>query len=70
MKLRWAVMAIFVMSALSASGATVSNQRVTTQPPPASGCVVPPSTPSFLTSQGTVYLYFEQRYGFGRFNLA
>ena len=39
--------------------ASVTNQRVTTVAPPASTCVVPPSTPSFTTSDNTVYLYFE-----------
>ena len=37
----------------------VSQQRVTTVAPPPVGCVVPPSSSSFLTSQSTVYLYFQ-----------
>jgi uncharacterized protein (TIGR03437 family) len=38
---------------------TYSNQRVTTQAPPQSGCVIPPAFTSFKTSDKTVYLYFD-----------
>lgn len=36
-----------------------SNQEVTTTAPPASGCSTPPALTSFLTTDGTVYLYFN-----------
>ncbi len=36
-----------------------TNQRVSTQAPPATGCVVPSAATSFLTTQNTVYLFFE-----------
>jgi hypothetical protein len=39
--------------------ATYSNQRVTTAAPPATSCTVPPVVTSFLTTDNTVYLYFE-----------
>ncbi len=35
------------------------NQRVTTQVPPATGCIVPPAANSFVTTNSKVYLYFE-----------
>lgn len=35
-----------------------TDQRVTTQAPPAAGCVVPGAVTSFPTSDATVYLYF------------
>jgi len=38
---------------------TFANQTVSVQAPAATGCVVPPSTSSFLTTDSTVYLYFE-----------
>ncbi len=37
---------------------TLSDPRVTTAAPPASGCVLPPSQNAFSTSSTTVYLYF------------
>ena len=36
-----------------------SNQVVTTQAPPSTGCVRPTTATSFLTTDNTVYLYFE-----------
>lgn len=59
MKANWTSMVIVAVSVTVATAASVNNQRVTTQAPPSSGCVVPPGTPSLLTSDGTVYLYFE-----------
>jgi hypothetical protein len=41
------------------TAATFSDQRVTTQAPPASICSLPPAATSLLTSQGKVYLYFD-----------
>ena len=43
----------------AANAITFSNAIVTVQAPPATGCVVPPSKTSFLTTDGTAYLYFE-----------
>ena len=37
---------------------SISDQRITSQPPPAAGCTVPPAATSFSTSLKTVYLYF------------
>ena len=43
-----------------AAGASFSNQRVTTQAPPASGCgAVPPSVNVFFPTDSTVYLFFD-----------
>jgi hypothetical protein len=36
-----------------------SNQVVTTQAPPSTGCLLPTAATSFLTTDNTVYLYFE-----------
>ena len=41
------------------SNLSVSNQVMTAQAPLASGCSPPPSASSFLTTQNTLYLYFE-----------
>ena len=41
------------------SSISYTNQRVSTQAPPATGCVVPPAVTSFLTTQNTVYLFFQ-----------
>ena len=54
----------FLIAALIAgsgplSGVSYSNQRVTTQAPSASACTVPPAVSSFLTTENTVYLYFN-----------
>ncbi len=43
----------------SAPLASFSNQRVTKSTPPATICAQPPPSSSFLTSDRTVYLYFE-----------
>lgn len=50
----------------AAMAITYSDQTVTNQAPPATGCVVPPSVTSFLTTVGPltsvpvpVYLYFD-----------
>jgi len=47
----------FTISA-PATQASYSNQRVTTQAPPSSGCVLPASDTSFAVTDGAVYLYF------------
>ncbi|HYL38333.1 MAG TPA: hypothetical protein VEV17_20615 [Bryobacteraceae bacterium] len=49
----------FALSGPAGVSATFNNQRVSTQAPPSSGCVVPTAASSFLTSDSTVYLYFE-----------
>lgn len=50
---------VVFFSAISLSfGADFSNQRVSSAPPPSSGCAVPPSATSFLTTDNVVYLYF------------
>src|SRR5579864_5224041 len=59
MKANWTSTVMVAVSLTVATAATVNNPRVTTQAPPSSGCIVPPNVPSFLTSDGTVYLYFE-----------
>jgi uncharacterized protein (TIGR03437 family) len=38
---------------------TFTSQRVTTQAPPSSGCVVPPAVTSFSTTDNLAYLYFS-----------
>jgi len=55
----FACLALLLLAAAPIFGLTYNNQRVTTQVPPASGCVLPPSFPSFLTTNNTVYLYFS-----------
>jgi uncharacterized protein (TIGR03437 family) len=50
----------FVAGSYTLGGATFSNQRVTTQTPPAGDCTsLPPAVTSFLTTQGSVYLFFD-----------
>jgi len=44
---------------VTAPAISVSDQRVTTQAPPASGCVVPPSATTFQTTNKFIYLYFN-----------
>ncbi len=46
------------LTVTAAPGATFDTQRVTTTPPPASRCAVPPAINSFLITD-TVYLYFN-----------
>ena len=59
-RVRNAWLLLFLSSlASTAYGATYNNQRVTTAAPPATGCVVPPAVSSFLTTDNTIYLYFE-----------
>jgi pseudomonalisin len=41
------------------SSLSIADQRVTSTAPPASGCSIPPSVSSFLTTDSTVYLYFQ-----------
>ena len=48
-----------IVVAPSILGASYTNQRVTTAAPPLSGCVVPLPVQSFLTTNNTVYLYFD-----------
>jgi uncharacterized protein (TIGR03437 family) len=47
------------ITVVQGSEPTFANQRVTTQAPSASACVVPPAVTSFLTTDNIVYLYFE-----------
>jgi pseudomonalisin len=44
---------------INAATISFSNQRVTTTAPPTSGCSVPPAVSNFLTTDKTVYLYFQ-----------
>ena len=48
----------FIVNAASVP-ATFSNQRVTTQAPPSSGCILPTAVTSFTTTDATAYLYFN-----------
>ncbi len=41
------------------SALSLTNITLSTVAPPATGCTVPPASNSFLTSDGTVYLYFQ-----------
>ena len=52
------VLSLFTLIGSAAFGATFNSQVLTTSPPPATGCVTPPSQTSFLTTEGNVYLYF------------
>ncbi len=59
-KLLWAAaVCLFLAGAPALAQATFSNQVVTTQAPPSTGCVRPTPATSFLTTDNTVYLYFE-----------
>jgi trimeric autotransporter adhesin len=44
---------------VKAPAISVNDQRVTTQAPPASGCVVPSSVTTFQTTNNFIYLYFN-----------
>jgi len=48
----------FAINAAAPPAVTLTDQRVTPQAPPASGCVLPPSQAAFVTTGNTVYLYF------------
>ena len=48
----------FTINPSTPSTVSYSDQRVTAQAPPAAGCVLPPATSAFATTNGTVYLYF------------
>ena len=49
----------FSINTASGGSFRFSNQVVTSQAPSGSGCTRPPASTSFLTTDGTVYLYFE-----------
>jgi len=51
---------LYLATTETPSTVSYTNQRVSTQAPPANlACVVPPAVPSFVTNNQTVYLYFE-----------
>lgn len=61
-KALWAVAfypLLLVAPASAQAGVNFSDHVVTTQAPPSTGCVVPTAATSFLTTDNTVYLFFE-----------
>jgi Bacterial Ig-like domain (group 2)/Divergent InlB B-repeat domain len=58
-RIRFAVIWPLLLLCPAANAITFSNQTVTTQAPPPTGCTVPTAKSSFSTTDGTVYLYFE-----------